>query len=113
MWSASEATYVVKRLLRVMQSSDLNADVILNGGLLAAMLVAIWKNNPAYDASGVLKMLCAKRQTDPTFRLAVIDGQTNTHTHTHAHTHTHTHRQTDKQTPSEKCSPFYPCWTQD
>ena len=108
MWSASEATYVVKRLLTVMQSSDLNADVILNGGLLAAMLVAILKNNPAYDASGVLKMLCAKRQSDPTFRLAVIDGQTNTHTHTH----TQTDRQTNRHLV-KKCSPFYPCWTQD
>ena len=48
------------------------------------MLAAILKNNPAHDTSGVLKMLCAKRQSDPTFRLAVIDGQTD--------------RQTDRQT---------------
>ena len=82
MWPAK--LLVVKWLLTVMQSSDLNADVILNGGLLAAMLVAILKNNPAYVTSSVLKMLCAKRQSDPTFRLAVIDAQTD--------------KQTDRQT---------------
>ena len=74
---------------------------------IAAMLAAILKNNLAHDARSVLKMLCAKRQSDPTFRLVVMEGRTD------RHTHTHTDRQTDRQTPSKKCFPFYPCWTQD
>ena len=39
------------------------------------MLVAILKNHPTHDISYELKMMCVKRQSDPTFRLAVIDGQ--------------------------------------